>query len=585
MATSGSFTTTNGYTSSNGKVYRLKFEWERTSYSIENNTSTIKWTLKGYSTGTGYVKAQNLIVKIDGTEVYNHTVDDGQFNMYDGTVLGTGTQTIKHNNDGTKSFSVYIEGGLYVWAPPNATGTKSFTLDTIPRASTITATSVNIGSQTTITVKKATSSFTHTITYKFGSLTGTIATKSSTASIKWTVPTTFYAQIPNAKSGTCTLTCTTYNGSTSLGSKTTTFTATAAESLCKPLLAPVIEDINEDTVALTGDSSRLVKYYSKVNTQVNPTVRNSATLKSVSTKHNGKTTNTGQSTFDNVSTNVFDFSATDSRGYTTTQRVEPHMVNYIKPTCIISNTEFTTDGVIKFKIKGSYFKGSFGAQENVLGIRYRYKTKDGTYTDWLFTDTTRESNSYTADIEITGLDYRETYVIQARAVDLLETVLSNEITLSCVPVFDWSDDNFNFNVPIYMNDTEVLRINDEKRVVLAAENDIYLRPNGTSTDAGQLRLKQNGDLVYKGATLPFITTGTAMITLSPSKTNQVEIDFGCTFKQAPVVLVQQVFAQRNITAISSYVTQTGFTAGINPDSSQTKDVTRAFGWVAIGTLA
>lgn len=582
MATSGSFTTTNGYTSSNGKVYKLTFEWERTSYSIENNTSTIKWTLKGYSTGTGYVKAQNLIVKIDGTEVWSKPVDDGQTNMYNGTVLGTGTQTIKHNTDGTRSFTAYIEGGLYVWAPANAYGTKSFTLDTIPRASTISATSVNIGSQTTITVKKATTAFTHTITYKFGSLTGTIATKSSTASIKWTVPTTFYAEIPNAKSGTCTLTCTTYNGSTSLGSKTATFTCTAAESLCKPLLAPVIEDINEDTVVLTGDSSRLVRYYSKVNTQVNPTVRNSATLKSVSTKHDGKTTNTGQSTFDNVSTNVFEFSATDSRGYTSTQRLEPHMVNYIKPTCIISNTEFTTDGVIKFKIKGSYFKGSFGAEENVLSIRYRYKTKSGTYTDWLFIDSTRESNSYTADIEITGLDYRETYVIQARAVDLLETVLSNEITLSCIPVFDWSDDNFNFNVPIQMNDTEVLRINDDKKVVLAAENDIYLRPNGTNVDEGQLRLTTAGKLILNGYTLPHIATGTATMKYG-SSAGSVSIDFGVTYAAKPVVIVSQVFDSANILVSNSDITTTGCTAKVQGGFASSGS--RAFGWVAIGTLA
>ena len=582
MATSGSFQTTNGYTTSGGYKYNLEFLWERTSYSIENNTSTIKWTVRGVSTSSGtYVKAQNLILKIDGVEIWNHSVDDGQFNMYNGTVLGTGSYTIKHNTDGTKSFSAYVEGGLYIWSPPNATGTKSFTLDTIPRASTLSATNVNIGSQTTITVTKATSSFTHTITYKFGSLTGTIATKSASASIKWTVPTTFYAQIPNAKSGTCTLTCTTYNGSTSLGSKTATFTCTAAESLCKPLLAPVVEDINETTIALTGDSSKLIKYYSKANTQVVATARNSATIKSESTKYNGTTYSQGQCTFNEVESNSFTFSATDSRGYTTSETKTVSMVNYIKLTCNLDCDMPTTDGVMPMKISGNCFNGSFGAVSNVIDVEFRFK-EDGAaeWSEWQLLGATKNNNTYTAQTTINGLDYQKTYVFEARVTDKLSNKYSAQIKVNTLPVFDWGEDDFNFNVPIYMNGVQTLRTNDEKKLVLSAENDIYLRPKGNGIDEAQLRLTADGRMIHNGYTIPYIDVGSAKISYGTT-TQTLNVNFNITYAAKPVVMIEQVFDDTNIRVSS--VSTTGFTASVA--GAFTSSGSRSFNWCAIGTKA
>ena len=71
------------------------------------------------------------------------------------------------------------------------------TLTTIPRASSVTCADGNIGSSTTININRASSNFTHTLKYSFGTLSGTIVTKTSETSIGWTIPTSFYAQIPN----------------------------------------------------------------------------------------------------------------------------------------------------------------------------------------------------------------------------------------------------------------------------------------------------------------------------------------------------------------------------------------------------
>ena len=79
MALSGSFTTNKYTTSSHGDI-GLRLSWTATQ-SIENNTSTIKWTLKSYgSMSSGYnVQAGPVTVKINGTTVLNTT---SRFKMY-----------------------------------------------------------------------------------------------------------------------------------------------------------------------------------------------------------------------------------------------------------------------------------------------------------------------------------------------------------------------------------------------------------------------------------------------------------------------------------------------------------------------
>ena len=104
----------------------LKFTWERTSYNASKKQTTIKWTLKGAG-GSGYYKAGNFLVKIDGDTVYS-TSQDSRIELWNGTTVKTGTKTITHASNGTKSFKVYIEAGIYTYTV-NCDGEKTFTLD------------------------------------------------------------------------------------------------------------------------------------------------------------------------------------------------------------------------------------------------------------------------------------------------------------------------------------------------------------------------------------------------------------------------------------------------------------------------
>ena len=229
MATSGSKSVT--VTSHN----TLKFSWSESSQSISDNTTTISWKMQLISDSYGAISSsasKDWKVVVNGKS-YSGTNTVG-ISANTTKTLASGTTTISHNSDGTKTFSYSFSQEFGITFSGSSIGTKSGsgsgTLDTIPRTSTVSATSAYIGNQTTITINKKSSGFTSTLTYTFGSLSGTIATKTSSSSYKWTIPTSFYAQVTTAKSKSCTITCKTYNGDTSIGTTSCTFTVNVNES-------------------------------------------------------------------------------------------------------------------------------------------------------------------------------------------------------------------------------------------------------------------------------------------------------------------------------------------------------------------
>ena len=430
-------------------------QWSQNSQNIEDNSTIINWSC-GFHPGHKYylnaIKMSSVV--INGVEVYSggtySNITDYQDRTFASAVL-----KIAHTPDGSKSFTVSGFSG-WIYASGNTyASSQTFTLPTIPRASSVSCSSANIGSNATITINRASTSFTHTLTYSFGSLSGTIATKTSSTNISWTIPTTFYGQIPNSKSGTGTITCDTYNGSTLIGSKSTSFTATVSESASKPTLSPTVSDSNTTTTALTGNNSKFIKYYSNASVATGAKARNSATLKSQKITCGAKSLTSASGTINAVESGSFTFSATDSRGYTTTQTVNKTLIEYIKLTCSLNAGAPTTAGVATLKISGNYWDGSFGKVANTLTVQYRYKTQGGSYGSWTTVSATKSNNTYNATATISGLNYQTTYVFQARAVDKLATISTDEQARRTTPIFDWSKNDFNVNGTLKINNTNI----------------------------------------------------------------------------------------------------------------------------------
>ena len=210
---------TNVNVANNTSYVTVAFDFRRTDYSYYgyNLTGDAYWNIKVDSQSTGNIKF-----------TYNWSFGQNVWKE-----VARRSFTVTHNADGKKTIN--MSGTIYFGAgvsPGTLTGSGSAALSTIPRATTPTLSpaSQNAGSAITINLPRASSSFTHKLTYKFGSASGTIATAAG-ASQNWTLPASLAAQIPNATSGIGAITCETYNGSTLIGTKTVNFTATVPSSM------------------------------------------------------------------------------------------------------------------------------------------------------------------------------------------------------------------------------------------------------------------------------------------------------------------------------------------------------------------
>lgn len=435
-----------------------------TTYTLSTSagtgsTITVNRTSSGYSgASTGNIAS--------GTRVY----------YGDKLKISFGASTGYLLNAHTVNGSTFTSGNTHT-----VSGNVSVVSTANVAASTISATNANIGAKSTITVTRGSSSYTHTITYSFGSASGTIVTKSSSTSISWTVPTSLYAQIPNSKTGTCTLTCTTYSGNTSVGTKTCTLTLTATGG---PTVNGTVVDVNSSTVSLTGNSSKLVKYKSTARCTITATGNNSA---SISTKKIAGTTVTSNTRdIANTTATSYEFYAADSRGYTATKTITPTMVNYVKLTNSPNAYRPTPTGsVICLTVSGNYFNGSFGASSNTLTVQYRWIDADDTgasWSSWEVADITVSSNTYKqSDPYITlgsDFDYMTTYSVQVKAQDELEDVTKTLTVKPGIPVFDWGKSDFNFNVMVNMHGfntgNKYIRFHDERFTKGTASPDNWL---------------------------------------------------------------------------------------------------------------
>ena len=432
----------------------LRFGWWQDSQSVANNSSVVGWHLQLIASGGSISSSasKSWSVTVNGTN-YSGTDTVGIGNGQTRT-LASGSTTIGHNADGTKSFSFSFSQQFDInysgvgWIGTKS-GSGSGTLTTIPRTSSVSATNGNIGENITITINRASSSFTHTLTYNFNKLTGTIASGVGTSKT-WTIPTSFYAQIPNAKSSWGRIICKTYNGSTLIGTSECRFDVYVKESTNKPTLSPTVKDTNATTKALTGDENKFIKYYSNANFSFGASAKNSATIKTYSLKVGSQQTSNSTGTFTNVDSASFVFGVVDSRGFSTSQTVNKTLINYVKLTCAMNVSNPTASGECQIKITGNYFSGNFGATSNTLTVQYKMNDNG-----WTTATASISGTTYNATINLTGLDYTQSYTFQARAIDKLATVTSSSKTVKSTPIFDWGVNDFHFHVPVSVNGNEV----------------------------------------------------------------------------------------------------------------------------------
>ena len=356
------------------------------------------------------------------------------------------------------------------------------------------------------------------ITYTFGDLLGTVTNSASTGTITWDIPTEdFLAQFSSTdirKDGILSVR-TIYNNE-AIYTENIPFTILLDSSAGKPTISPTIVDTNSTTIALTGSANKIVKYYSNAQVTTGAKAQGAATLTSVKTVCGSKSFTGLSGTISGPDSNVFTITATDTRGLTssyTETLSSSRFVDYSKLSCNLFTQPTTTDGKLTFIIEGNCFYGSFGAVSNTLTVQYRYKVKDGTYSSWTNASATLSSNSnYSKTITLTGLDYRTIYVIQARAIDKLATVQTSEVFSVGEPIFDWSKEDFNFNVPVSMQDSLTLAADKGIAGTTADGNEVIaLMPcdstGNTVLGYGNYTNEGGSTLIYGNASVDILSNG------------------------------------------------------------------------------
>lgn len=445
MATYSGVFDNNGYT--------LYLDVSESNVSVSNNTSTVNWTLRIVSTkalvyGSWDLDGTTYSISIDGSVVSSGS-KAYDFRNYQNLTIASGSKTITHNSDGSRSVSCSATFGNSNTPIGDAKASGNLTLSTIPRASTIDEFSGNIGESVTININRASSSFTHNLTWKFGTLTGSIKSNVGT-SCTWNIPTGLYGMIPNANSGIGTITCKTYNGDVLVGTTTTNFTAKVINSNPSFTTSKVTyADSNTNIVAITGNNQHIVQNYSNLKvTYTEATALNKATIKNYTFTLNGvtKTSTSAGGTIDFGkinSANNLTLTATveDSRGNKTSITKTITMLAHNEPTAIVTLNRLNNyEDESYLTVDGSIASVN---SKNKMTIQYRYKLSGGTYNSFTtISDNTKQTltldknNAYIFNIVITdsfGSKYDKEHTLGKGVFPLFIDTGKNSVGINALP--------------------------------------------------------------------------------------------------------------------------------------------------------
>lgn len=458
----------NGDIGTPSKGFNLKVDVTY-SQNIATNKTTIT-SVQGYvkrnnSTYYPYNSTSSTVFSIketSGSQLYSITKNpkyDLGSNGYKSVLDISPNAEISHSADGKKTIVITFsfDGKLSSYYP-NGSISRTIELPTIPRTSSVTCADGNIGSATTININRASSTFTHTLEYNFLGLTGTIATKTSSTSIGWTIPTSFYAKIPNANSGKGTITCSTYSGNTLIGTSTCTFNAFVVNS--NPTISGTVEDTNTSAIQATGNKNKLIRYISNAKVVITATAKNSATISSVKVVNGSQTKTTSTSTINSVDSGTFSLSCVDSRGLSASATITKTLVEYIKPviTGVILNRPSTTSNTINASVQGLCFNGNFGIGNNTFELKWRYKkSTETTWGSYTVVTATRTGNNFNFSGELgKNFSYTEAFNFEFVLSDYFMSNTYSATVTRGLPIIDIGKDDINVNGALNENGKRVI---------------------------------------------------------------------------------------------------------------------------------
>lgn len=462
MANSGTIDGASGYAG-----FKIRIKWSVNSQSIPNNSSNVN---------VGVYLVVPTHYSTTSTMRGSYTVNGSTISINKASagytagehLLASSNFTIYHNNDGTKSFNMsatVTSGWTTLGTMPTASG--SGTLNTIARASQPSINTwpnnspdFNIGDTITIHMNRASNSFTHTVVFNYGSTSVTVATgvTNNCTFDTSTIANALYALIPNANVYSNTISVTTYNGSTVIGTKTCPYNAKVVNA--NPTFNAAYLDTNSSVTGVTGNNQLIVRNKSTLRINITgAAAQKSATLASASCVILDQTvsaTLSGSSVALNVGTintsqdTTAAVTVTDSRGNTTTKNLTINVADWQAPTAIItlqrhnnyySETDVTVDA-------------DYSSVDNKNAITIKARTQKQGESSWSAYSTLQDNVT-----SVLTLDNEYAWNIQVLLTDSLGGSTTYNLTLSRgMPIvfFDRGKSSTGFNMfPQYDQSVEV----------------------------------------------------------------------------------------------------------------------------------
>ena len=405
-----------------------------------------------------YVRKDNdstlLTIKTGGTWTYNMTINGKTFSgsvskdvLLDWVLLATvSVSDIAHDDDGTKSIAVsgwVTAPSTSVVAGHKTSGSGAFTLDTVPRASTIaSAGDATLGNVCNVKWTPASASFRYKLKFSLGNWSHTTDlihpnTKAQYTCADRVIPLDAANQI-TGKTGQMTVTLYTYSdaaGTKQVGSASSkTFTVTVPEN---DETRPVVKSMSLSPVSTLGSpfNGLYIQGHAKVKATLDFETKYNATVAGSGITVDGITYGSPYESITLNQTGKVSVKAAvkDSRGHIGTDNEEIEVIPYSKPylqavsgesnvvasRCDASGNLTDSGTYLLIKAKAVFSRViSDGVQYNYGKVKYRYRKEGGTYSAW---QTILDSKTAGSDEIITVLggtfDIKTNYQVQVMATD------------------------------------------------------------------------------------------------------------------------------------------------------------------------
>ena len=379
---------------------------DETQVDVANNRSYISTEL--WILGSSY-SAYNVDCNVTGANGYtnSHLTANGWVKLVSGGFWAP------HNADGTGSATV---GSYYSSGYGNMPyGEFTLTLTKIARASQPSINTwpnnspdITAGVACTIHMNKQ-ANFTHKVSYWFGNKKGTIAT-GVVDNCSWTPPTSLLDQIPNASTGSGTISVETYSGSTKIGeTKSCGFTLHLPNN-SEPTIGTIT--LTEQHAGVKAKNANVtVQQISKKLVSVPVSAKYSASIKTVTcdgvTLSNNNGTYTGY--ISNKSNGTYKVTTTDSRGLQSSNTVTQTFYEYAKPFITATlKRESETSAKGTLSVNGSYST----ILSNTLSMTIQRNDESSTtVSPSLSNGSISYSKSYT------DLNYVQSFTIKVKVTD------------------------------------------------------------------------------------------------------------------------------------------------------------------------